>query len=427
VSELTLTQDQQNAYSAFRTFIANPDQQEFVLSGYAGTGKSTLVGKLLDDLPSVLEVMRLLLNKKPDDVPEVILAATTNKAAENLSAILKTPVITIHKALGLRVAINGTTRKSTLLPTGKAVEGDDKILFIDEASFLDVEMLTRVRTIYAKSKVVYIGDPAQLLSPGSKTSPVFDAGIPEARLTQVVRQAEDNPIQNLCTVLRDAVSTKQYSPFTPDGKHVKHLPREEFNREIQNEFSRKDWQDSHSKVLAWTNVAVVNYNTALKEQRTGDPEFHVGDYALSNYYVRVGKKSIKNNELVFISAIKPYTLKENIWYNGDISHEYSIEGWELVLNHMYRVFLPKDVSLRDKLLGLHSHMDLEDWRHNPEEWVDLREAYSCTINKSQGSTYDKVYIDLDDINKCRDTDTVARLLYVGASRAREKVIFTGGK
>lgn len=51
--------------------------------------------------------------------------------------------------------------------------------------------------------------------------------------------------------------------------------------------------------------------------------------------------------------------------------------------------------------------------------------YASTVNKSQGSTYDTVYIDLNDIGKCRDKDQVRRMLYVAVSRARHKVVFTG--
>jgi len=60
-----------------------------------------------------------------------------------------------------------------------------------------------------------------------------------------------------------------------------------------------------------------------------------------------------------------------------------------------------------------------------ERWIDLRPAYACTINKSQGSTYDQVFIDLDDVKKCNNANTIARMLYVAVSRARDKVIFTG--
>jgi ATP-dependent exoDNAse (exonuclease V) alpha subunit len=69
--------------------------------------------------------------------------------------------------------------------------------------------------------------------------------------------------------------------------------------------------------------------------------------------------------------------------------------------------------------------DFEAVQEMTEEWIDLRAAYSCTINKSQGSTYDKVFIDLDDLKKCRDTNQLARMLYVGVSRARNNVYLTG--
>ena len=58
-------------------------------------------------------------------------------------------------------------------------------------------------------------------------------------------------------------------------------------------------------------------------------------------------------------------------------------------------------------------------------YVDLRLAYASTVNKAQGSTYDNVYIDLNDIGKCYDKDQVRRMLYVALSRARHKAVFTG--
>jgi ATP-dependent exoDNAse (exonuclease V) alpha subunit len=59
------------------------------------------------------------------------------------------------------------------------------------------------------------------------------------------------------------------------------------------------------------------------------------------------------------------------------------------------------------------------------QWVDLRAAYACTINKAQGSTFDRVFIDLDDIRRCNSGDQIARMLYVGVSRARHQVFLTG--
>lgn len=58
-------------------------------------------------------------------------------------------------------------------------------------------------------------------------------------------------------------------------------------------------------------------------------------------------------------------------------------------------------------------------------FLDLRHSYACTVHKAQGSTYDTVYVDLDDLYKAiRNKDMYNRLLYVAVSRAAKKVVFT---
>jgi ATP-dependent exoDNAse (exonuclease V) alpha subunit len=59
------------------------------------------------------------------------------------------------------------------------------------------------------------------------------------------------------------------------------------------------------------------------------------------------------------------------------------------------------------------------------QWIDLRGAYASTVNKAQGSTFDRVFIDLDDIRRCNSGDQIARMLYVGVSRAKQQVFLTG--
>ena len=52
-------------------------------------------------------------------------------------------------------------------------------------------------------------------------------------------------------------------------------------------------------------------------------------------------------------------------------------------------------------------------------------ALTATTNKAQGSTFDRVFVDLDDIRRCNSGDQIARMLYVGVSRARTQVFLTG--
>jgi hypothetical protein len=247
----------------------------------------------------------------------------------------------------------------------------------------------------------------------SSNVPVFNAGFPEATLTEVVRQAAGNPIIELATQFRHTVNTGEWLDFWPDDKHVIHLDREEFDQEVLKEFSRPDWKYKDSKVLSYTNHRAIAYNNALREHVKGDPELQVGDYAVCNHYIQMGNKKIKTDELVYISHIEPD------------STEHGVLGNWITIDDYIRVFSPKTRE---------SRMALQKWattnKNFPllreiENWIDLRAAYACTIAKSQGSTYDRVYIDLDDIKTCTNAALIARLLYVGVSRARFQCFITG--
>lgn len=80
---------------------------------------------------------------------------------------------------------------------------------------------------------------------------------------------------------------------------------------------------------------------------------------------------------------------------------------------------------QDRLKQARADEDFHLVEEMESRWIDLRAAYACTINKAQGSTYDKVFIDLDDIRRCNSGNQIARMLYVAVSRARHQVIFTG--
>jgi exodeoxyribonuclease-5 len=57
--------------------------------------------------------------------------------------------------------------------------------------------------------------------------------------------------------------------------------------------------------------------------------------------------------------------------------------------------------------------------------LDIRDAFACTVTKSQGSTYEKVFLDYSNIATCWDLNSLARLRYVGISRAKQTVIIYG--
>lgn len=400
---ITLSDDQQKALEMFVNFLMNPAEEVFVLEGYSGTGKSTLVKTMMDNMPKYLKAYKLI-NPAAFEY-EIRLTATTNKAAEAFAGITGMDVSTIHAALGLRVVKDFRTGETELVPKEWTPEFG-WLLIIDEASMIDGPLLELIFKKTTNCKIMFIGDPAQIKPVKWNTTPVFDAGFTTAKLTKVMRQAEGNPIIALATQFRDTVNTGIWTPFTPDGKHIVHLSDADFEAAVLQEFTRKDWRYRDSKILAWRNETVVRYNHALNSHLTGTPEFSVGDYVVCNKRVQSGKSGIKTDQMVYITTIEQ-----------DCEYKDVLGNW-ITVDYVHRCFQPKSLALKNERMKLAKAMDDIQLLHEIEErWIDLRGAFAQTVNKSQGSTYGKVFIDLDDIARCTNGDTIARLMYVGTSRA----------
>jgi len=408
---ITLTTDQQNALDKIHSFILDPVETVFVLSGYSGTGKSTLVKSVIDQLPDFMKTASLIDPSLEDY--EVVLTATTNKAAEAFSALTKMEVRTIHSFLGLRVSTDYRTNTTRLVPSTNEHK-ENYILFIDEASYVDKHLLRHIFKLTKHCKIVFIGDPAQLTPVKETETPVFAANFMGAQLSQVVRQAEGNPIIDLSTKFRNTVNTGEFFKFTPDGVAIQYLEREAFNQAILTEFTRPEWRHQDSKILGWTNKCTIGYNHWVRDQVKGSPHFQVDDYAVCNKHVAANRVTLKTDQLVRITGIS-----EDLHRHGVLGNQYTLDNY-------FNVFGPKSVEERNARV---KKARAEDDYHTVEDiescWIDLRAAYACTINKSQGSTYDRVFIDLDDIKRCNSGNQIARMLYVAVSRARHQVFLTG--
>ena len=406
-----LSTDQQAAMDKFNLFISDPSSPVFTLSGFSGTGKSTLIKTLLDQLPAFMKTLKLI-NPSFKEL-EVRLTATTNKAAEAFGQITGMEVSTIHSLLGLRVVTDYKTNTSSLV----AKNNDTQIgllLFVDEASFIDSALLDRIFKGTSQCKIVFIGDPAQLTPIKATSTPVFEANFPGAHLSQVVRQAEGNPIISLSTMFRETVSSGEFFSFKPDGNAIQYMDRDTFNKAIEAEFTRPDWRYHHSKMLGWTNKCVIGYNQYVSSKVSGDPSFQTGDYAVCNSFLTIGRNSIKTDQMVCISGI------------SEDERVHDVLGNWFMLDYSIRAFMPKTLADRNaRIKQARAEEDYTTVAHIESQWADLRAAYACTINKAQGSTFDKVFIDLDDISRCNSGDQIARMMYVAVSRARHQVFLTG--
>lgn len=410
---LTLTEDQDTALKKFSRFLCDPVETVFVLKGYSGCGKTTLVKTVLEKLPRFLQTAKLINAELPRY--DTRLTATTNKAAENLARITGMETSTIHSALGLRIVPVDVKKGEWRLEPKSMTQLTNLLLFIDEASFIDKELLGLIfKLIDPKScKIIFIGDPAQLSPIKSNGTPVFDAKFTGAELTQVVRQANGNPIVDLSTQFRHTVNTGVWPKFVPDGNHVQYLDSEAFKAEILKEFGRPDWRYLDSKVLGWTNAFVIGANKFVRNHVQGSPNLEVGDYAVCNSYTVVGKASIKTDQLVSVTGI-------------ELGECAGVRGTFYTVDNTIRAFMPESLAAKaERIKQAKAKNEIRLLYEIEQSWIDLRPAYAQTINKAQGSTYDKVFIDLDDVSRCHNGDQIARMLYVAVSRARNQVFLTG--
>lgn len=391
-----LNQDQTKGLKALIDFAYSTDK-EFILEGMAGVGKTYLLNQFQEELKKQSEVGKLL-NLKGEFSWEMLYTATTNKAATLLPN-----GITVHKALNIRLEENHRTGKLTVSLLDKIPLPSNVMLIVDEASMLDEAMRNII--LSKVSKVIYLMDAYQL-GPIGSTEPILNTlNTPSVSLLQPMRQDKDSVLYTTCTQLREAVKNQQYFNI-PELVDIHYLGKVDWVTKALGEF--KEGKDI--RVLAFKNEVVETINTYFKQQLSEDAFWASGSIGV----VGTGNKKLK--------AEQPITV---IQVSGDI-HTYMGLTCATCMTSEGTFKLPLDKKQyfsRKKQIAKECK-DAKDWGtyfQFIEEVLDLRESYCTTVHKSQGSTFDSVYIHLGDILKCKDSNTLLRLIYVAVSRARSKV------
>lgn len=403
---IQLTQDQQDAYAAIITLVTT-NQQTLVIEGGAGVGKTTLMNTFMDEWPQFVS----LSGGAFKDI-EVVLTATTNKAADALANATKRECVTIHSLLGLRVQNIGYGR-TKIMDTGKSGLAG-QVVVIDEASFIDKELLAYIQNKLRNCKVIFLGDPNQLKPVGSDVTPVFNAGYPTVTLNQIVRQSDDSPIQALSRGLRSLVEGAPMPSAGVDGVNIIHMPQKDFEAAFVQDVLNNPVNSV--RALAWTNKRAIYFNEIVSLARNGSPEIQIGDVVNVNKQHRINRNFRFATDSTFqVIGLGQWRVDQSGIESREVQTSFGVSVWQ-----------PRNMT---DVLGAAKRMYDTD-QHTKGDWLmehyaDLRLMYASTVNKAQGSTYDTVYIDLNDIGGCRDKDQVNRMLYVAVSRARNKVVFTG--
>lgn len=402
---MQLNQDQEKAIQDIENFLLDPLSKEFLLSGSAGTGKTFVMRYLLDNV----------LNK-PENKYNVVFTATTNKAAEVLSSVLNQNVLTIHSFLGLVVKTCYKTGVTSLQPTSKYLPlPDDTLLIIDESSMINYELYEYiVQALKGYSKVIYLGDANQLLAVKSKDCPPFQKAIPRANLNILMRSKGNEKLSELCKTLKENVTKNIIIPKAELQQYVRTITYQKMEYTASMYFKN----NAHNNVyLAYTNQSVVSFNEFIRTDIRGLPkEFTTGERLIINNNVEFGDKTYSPDTEVIVKYVD-YTPVE----------EYGVKGYIVSLsvpsNHdINNAFIPYNFDdLQRQMKFFASIKDWHSYFYLKNNVIDLRMLDGKTVHKSQGSTYDDVYLDYNDLIKCRQHDVLSRLLYVACSRAKNNV------
>lgn len=419
---MQLTPCQQNAADVFVDFLYN-DEKYLVIEGFSGVGKTALLDHLIELVDQHKQLASLVNMKELDDI---FLTASTNQAARVLTKRTKMDTRTIYSALGLKPYKDFKTGKIRL--SRKNAENiERKLVFIDEVSYLGQYPLDTINDCTPGCKVVLIGDGYQLADVETGKTPAFD--LPnKVKLLHPVRFSAGSGKDILGKAYRDVIDGTGNFPELhklnfPD---IIHLDGAKFQAKVDEIFNTT-WTAGRSRILAWTNGKVKEYNDYIREKITGNNDFYVGELV-----------STPSPLLTFTGNKKCTISTDTQMVIQDVGKVITVEGFAVRKIKAKVIFDGKmvggEITVDQPLkrsevdYAIREARKNKDWSRKfmlEEQFSDLRPIYASTVHKSQGSTYDDVFINLEDIGKCGYSDTVARLLYVAITRAKGNVYLYG--
>jgi hypothetical protein len=421
---IQLSDGQQAVIDQFPHFLMDEECTEMTIKGFAGSGKTFLVNYLAeinDDIQRFANVLSGETKRR-----KLYFTATTNKAANVLGSMLNTEAMTIHSLLSLRV--QNYRGKTKLVPNdrGQRYNLSHSIIFVDEASMINRQLLTAIRKAqkeWEDCKIVYIGDPYQLPPVMEDITPVFDENEHTVRLTEIQRQVQSNPIIQLSAQFRDCLDdhTLSWPKIQGDDEHIiTYDEKHDFFDAIREKFTEGELKPDQYRILAWSNQRVREYNNWIRQLRKLPPQFAPKEWVTTN------KPLLGVNDKVLGQTDSFQQIQE---IHPDM--EDGIKGHAIRLIGLGPAFFqPWDWKEANALAQQYKKDALKTRNWQPfyqiiQHWVDLRPPYASTVHKSQGSTYGEVFVDLNNIGKNNNWREVARLVYVAITRTSHRVHLYG--
>lgn len=396
--DFDLTQDQLTALEEILDwFMTDTYSMYKVLSGYAGTGKTTL----LNEVVAAIEQGK---GKK------VIVTATTNKAVKVLmDRVDAKNYSTIHSLLNIKPKQVGTKEIFERDNFNKSESmGSFNLVIVDECSMISQKLL---QIIYSENpghtKVLFCGDPAQLQPINEDISECFE--FDPSTLTEVVRHGD--AIAQKAKLVRQSHTHVGLEELLTDPEIVT-----VGKKEVWELFKGFRQNPDRVRMLCWTNAQVDYWNTVLRLSDYGAPTDHpwsIGDIVIANQPCIDGKEIIMMNseegEVVHI-------VEESSYYKLKID----VYGRDKATVRVVKPEYLPELKLQLEMFAT-AKLWKEYWKLK-KHYHDIKHCYALTVHKSQGSTFQSVVMDWRNIHLNKELQNKNQLIYVAMTRAAEKVM-----
>lgn len=464
---------QVNAFVNIIDFFRESEEDAVVLKGYAGTGKTFLVKRVIEYITTVYP------NRK------IAITAPTNKAVhvlnKNSPFIDKSAVFeeynepknnivfsTIHKLLGLKEEISATGEQTFV--TGKQIDLTKySYLIVDEVSMLNDDLFKELMKFKDVISFIFMGDPAQIPPINKEHCLPFmttsEFNFRKIELTEIMRQKGEHPIVEASMIIRENLSSvnplgdlNKLTKLNAEDKGIIRInsvtERSKVREVIKEYFTSPQFADNsdYIKIIAWKNKTVTFLNDVVRDTIYGDEkkEWNVGDLIVANkalfskeesrWGIEYKIKANTSDEFVINSIEKVYREFKNEHFKS--SPKINFEGWFWKLNVKLQTE-SSDTFSNLSLYVIHP-MSFDEYEelakemkklaktsYNPDFWVmyfnilkwsdDITYNYAITAHKSQGSTYENIIFIEEDLNHNKKIVERNRIKYTAYTRAKNKM------
>tara|TARA_R110002074_G_scaffold308863_2_gene479607 strand:+ start:25 stop:7677 length:7653 start_codon:yes stop_codon:yes gene_type:complete len=460
--EVYANQGQREAIDALTEFL-NSDKKAFLLQGKGGTGKTTIIKKIIQQA-------------KTD---KILAIGPTHKAKKVLNKSLKEvneriPAVTLASALAIKLdeATGKFTPDQWIRDQNRVPITKADLVIIDEASMVSDKLLAEIKKWKKKgAKIIFMGDRAQLPPVGQTTdSEVFNINN-GYELTEKMRQVKGSPIIKLGTkvstnaessnrVLNPIKSTDRVNTIdtTSGSSLLWEFSIEQALDSFVEDVSNANGNTEHVKIITFNNQnhnnpqSVKNLNAKVRTKLFGEranqemfiPGEIITSYAAFNEDTgrEVPETRFENSEDLIIESVDskkqvPFTISAYSKKAGNrkIDLQMDIELLELV-NDQGELLPPVPVisnsskqAFRDVINTLRNS-DKQLMYKVIKTFANVEHGYAITSHKAQGSTYENVYVMEDNIMGPSNGGTVKaknQSLYVAVSRPRTKLVMVSSK